>query len=99
MIIPQELGLKLYIVDVKEHTKGPQVIISRTHPMLLARLFELEVPEIYSGVVEIMGVAREAGVRSKISVMSHSENVDPVELVLPPAFGSRQWSKNSRAKR
>ncbi|NLV91172.1 MAG: transcription termination/antitermination protein NusA [Firmicutes bacterium] len=76
--------LKLYIVDVKEHTKGPQVIISRTHPMLLARLFELEVPEIYSGVVEIMGVAREAGVRSKISVMSHSENVDPVGACVGP---------------
>lgn len=76
--------LKLYIVDVKEHTKGPQVVISRTHPMLLLRLFELEVPEIYSGIVEVKAVAREAGVRSKIAVASRSADVDPVGACVGP---------------
>ncbi len=76
--------LKLYIADVKEHTKGPQVVISRTHPMLLLRLFELEVPEIYSGVVEVKAVAREAGIRSKIAVASRSSDVDPVGACVGP---------------
>lgn len=80
----QGTRLKLYIADVKEHTKGPQVIISRTHPMLLLRLFELEVPEIASGIVEIKAVAREAGVRSKIAVASNSETVDPVGACVGP---------------
>jgi len=59
-------------------TKGPQIFVSRTHPGLLRRLFELEVPEIYQGIVEIKSVAREAGYRSKISVSSQEKNVDPV---------------------
>jgi len=80
----QGARLKLYIVDVKEHTKGPQVVISRTHPMLLLRLFELEVPEIASGIVEIKAVAREAGIRSKIAVTSHSDSVDPVGACVGP---------------
>lgn len=70
--------IKLYIVEVKNTTKGAQVVISRTHPGLVKRLFELEVPEIYNGVVEIKGIAREAGSRTKIAVYSNDENVDPM---------------------
>jgi N utilization substance protein A len=70
--------IKAYIVEVKKTTKGPQILLSRTHPGLLKRLFELEVPEIFDGVVEIKSVAREAGSRSKIAVYSKDENVDPV---------------------
>ncbi|MGE5553200.1 MAG: transcription termination factor NusA [Betaproteobacteria bacterium] len=70
--------IKVYIMDVKKTTKGPLVLVSRTHPGLLKRLFELEVPEIYDGVVEIRAVAREAGFRSKIAVSSRDPNVDPV---------------------
>ncbi len=70
--------IKTYIVEVRKTTKGPQIFVSRTHPGLLKRLFELEVPEIHDGVVEIMAIAREAGYRSKISVHSEEEKVDPV---------------------
>jgi len=70
--------LKTYIIEVKKTTKGPQILVSRTHPGLLKRLFELEVPEIHDGVVEIKSVAREPGLRSKISVHSRDEDVDPV---------------------
>ncbi len=70
--------IKVYLMDVKKTTKGPLVLVSRTHPGLLKRLFELEVPEIYDGVVEIRAVAREAGFRSKIAVSSRDPNVDPV---------------------
>ncbi|MBP2654909.1 MAG: NusA antitermination factor [Firmicutes bacterium] len=70
--------LKTYIIEVKKTTKGPQIMVSRTHPGLLKRLFELEVPEIHDGVVEIKSVAREPGLRSKIAVYSRDENVDPV---------------------
>ncbi|WP_425060900.1 Transcription termination/antitermination protein NusA [Sporomusa carbonis] len=70
--------LKTYIVEVKKTTKGPQILVSRTHPGLLKRLFELEVPEIHDGVVEIKSVAREPGLRSKIAVYSRDETVDPV---------------------
>ncbi|HWR07312.1 transcription termination factor NusA [Sporomusa sp.] len=70
--------LKSYIVEVKKTTKGPQILVSRTHPGLLKRLFELEVPEIHDGVVEIKSVAREPGLRSKIAVYSRDETVDPV---------------------
>lgn len=70
--------LKTYIIEVKKTTKGPQILVSRTHPGLLKRLFELEVPEIHDGVVEIKSVAREPGLRSKIAVYSRDENVDPV---------------------
>lgn len=68
--------IKTYIVEVRKAAKGPQIMVSRTHPGLLKRLFELEVPEIQDGVVEIKSVAREAGSRSKLSVYSHDENVD-----------------------
>jgi len=70
--------VKTYIIEVKKTTKGPQILVSRTHPGLLKRLFELEVPEIHDGVVEIKSVAREPGLRSKIAVYSKDENVDPV---------------------
>lgn len=71
--------MKTYIVEVKRTTKGgPQIIVSRTHPGLLKRLFELEVPEIHDGVVEIKSVAREPGMRSKISVYTADSNIDPV---------------------
>jgi N utilization substance protein A len=69
--------LKAYIVEVRKTAKGPQIIVSRTHPGLLKRLFELEVPEIGSGIVEIKAIAREPGYRTKISVWSNDSNVDP----------------------
>ncbi|NLC77918.1 MAG: transcription termination/antitermination protein NusA [Clostridia bacterium] len=76
--------IKAYIVEVKKTTKGPQIVVSRTHPGLLKRLFELEVPEIADGTVEIKSVAREAGSRSKIAVSSRDENVDPVGACVGP---------------
>ncbi|MFA5536170.1 MAG: transcription termination factor NusA [Bacillota bacterium] len=76
--------IKAYIVEVKKTTKGPQIIVSRSHPGLLKRLFELEVPEIADGTVEIKSIAREAGSRSKIAVHSKDENVDPVGACVGP---------------
>ncbi|WEK56150.1 MAG: transcription termination factor NusA [Candidatus Cohnella colombiensis] len=70
--------VKSFITKVENTSKGPQIILSRTHPGLLKRLFELEVPEIFDGTVEIRSVAREAGFRSKIAVYSRNEEVDPV---------------------
>jgi N utilization substance protein A len=70
--------VKLFIVEVKKTTKSPHVLVSRSHPGLLRKLFELEVPEIAEGVVEIKSVAREAGHRSKVAVASKQDNVDPV---------------------
>ncbi len=70
--------LKAYIVEVRKTNKGPQIVVSRTHPGLIRRLFELEVPEISSGVVEIKAAAREPGHRTKIAVWSNDQNVDPV---------------------
>lgn len=70
--------IKVYITKVERTTRGPQVIVSRTHPGLLRRLFEMEVPEIYEGIVEIKSIAREAGDRSKISVYTHNDEIDPV---------------------
>jgi len=80
--------IKSYISEVKKTTKGPQILLSRTHPGLLKRLFELEVPEIYNGVVEIKGLAREAGHRSKLAVFSKNPDVDPVGACVGPK-GSR----------
>ena len=76
--------LKTYVVEVKKTTKGPQIMLSRTHPGLIKRLFELEVPEIHDGIVEIKGVSREAGARSKIAVYSRDSNVDPVGACVGP---------------
>lgn len=70
--------IKVYIMDVKKTTKGPQVFLSRSHPGLVKRLFELEVPEIEDGIVEIKSIAREAGSRTKIAVYTEDETVDPV---------------------
>jgi N utilization substance protein A len=80
--------VKSYITKVENTTKGPQIVLSRTHPGLLKRLFELEVPEIFDGVVEIRSVAREAGFRSKIAVYSRNSEVDPVGSCVGPK-GSR----------
>ena len=70
--------VKVYLVEVRRSTRGPQVLISRTHPGLVKRLFELEVPEIYDGTVEIRSIAREAGNRTKMAVWSADENIDPI---------------------
>jgi len=76
--------LKLYVVEVSSTTKGPRILVSRTHPALLKRLFEVEVPEIFDGIVEIRSVAREAGFRSKIAVSSYDDKVDPVGACVGP---------------
>src|SRR3990172_4442138 len=70
--------LKYYVLEVYKAAKGPQVVVSRTHKHLIRRLFELEVPEIFKGIVEIKAIAREAGYRSKVAVWSTQEGVDPV---------------------
>lgn len=70
--------IRAYLLDVKKMAKGPQIICSRTHPQLVKKLFELEVPEIYEGIVEVKNVAREPGDRSKIAVASHDEKVDSI---------------------
>ena len=80
--------IKVYLSKVEMSTKGPMVNVSRTHPGLVQRLFEQEVPEIVDGIVEIRGIARESGARSKISVMSNDSFVDPVGACVGPA-GSR----------
>lgn len=80
--------LKTYILEVRKTAKGPQIVVSRTHPGLLKRLFELEVPEIYEGLVEIKSVAREAGHRSKVAVVSRDPSIDPVGACVGPK-GSR----------
>jgi N utilization substance protein A len=80
--------LKAYITEVRKGTKGPQIVVSRTHPGLLKKLFELEVPEIEEGIVEIKAVAREPGHRSKIAVSSNEPAVDPVGACVGPK-GSR----------
>ena len=73
--------VKVYLVEVRRSTRGPQVLISRTHPGLVKRLFELEVPEIFDGTVEIRSIAREAGNRTKMAVYSADENIDPMARV------------------
>ncbi|MCI6647209.1 MAG: transcription termination factor NusA [Oscillospiraceae bacterium] len=70
--------IRVYVVEVRRSTRGPQVLISRTHPGFVKRLFEMEVPEIFDGTVEIKSIAREAGSRTKMSVWSSDENVDPI---------------------
>ena len=76
--------VKVYVVDVRRSTRGPQILISRTHPGLVKRLFELEVPEIYDGTVEVNSIAREAGSRTKMAVWSADENVDPIGACVGP---------------
>ena len=76
--------LKVYVVEVRRANRGPQVLISRTHPGLVKRLFELEVPEIYDGTVEVKSIAREAGSRTKLAVWSADPNVDPIGACVGP---------------
>ena len=78
------MRLKVYVVEVRRNTRGPQIIISRTHPGLVKRLFELEVPEIYDGTVEIRSIAREAGSRTKMAVWSSEPEVDPIGACVGP---------------
>ncbi len=80
--------IKVYVTDVQKTTKGPQVILSRSHPDLVRKLFEMEVPEIEEGLVEIKAIAREAGSRTKMAVWSADENIDPVGACVG-ARGSR----------
>src|SRR5699024_6931260 len=77
--------IKVFVTKVENTSKGPQIYISRSHPGLLKRLFEMEVPEIYDGIVEIKSIAREAGDRSKISVYAADEEIDPVGSCVGPA--------------
>ena len=70
--------VKVYVLDVRSSNKGPEILVSRSHKNLLKRLFEIEVPEVYNGVVEIKAIAREAGFRSKVAVNSTQEGIDPV---------------------
>ena len=79
--------IKVYVVEVRNSTRGPQVLISRTHPGLVKRLFELEVPEIFDGTVEIKSIAREAGSRTKMAVWSSDPDVDPIGACVGPKGG------------
>ena len=79
--------IKVYVVEVRNSTRGPQVLISRTHPGLVKRLFELEVPEIYDGTVEIRSIAREAGSRTKMAVYSNDPDVDAIGACVGPKGG------------
>ncbi|MDO4828980.1 MAG: transcription termination factor NusA [Clostridia bacterium] len=76
--------LKVYVLEVSRQNRGPQVMVSRTHPGLVKRLFEIEVPEIRSGVVQIKSIAREAGFRTKMAVFSTDSNIDPVGACVGP---------------
>lgn len=94
------MRLRVYVVEVRRSTKGPQVLISRTHPGLVKRLFELEVPEIYDGTVEVKSIAREAGSRTKLAVWSADPDVDPIgACAAPGASGSTTSWRSSRARR
>ena len=79
--------VKVFVVEVRKSTRGPQVLISRTHPGLVKRLFEIEVPEIFDGIVEIKSIAREAGSRTKIAVWSNDPDVDPIGACVGPKGG------------
>jgi transcription termination/antitermination protein NusA len=89
--------VKTFIADVKKTTKGPQIIVSRTHTGFLKRLFETEVPEIYEGIVEIKAAAREAGHRSKLAVFSNNKDIDPVGACVGPK-GSRVQAISNELK-
>lgn len=83
-VIQEGARLKVYVMEVRRPARGPQVVVSRTHPGLVKRLFETEVPEIYDGVVEIKSIAREAGNRTKLAVASNDPNVDPIGACVGP---------------
>lgn len=82
--LTEGMMVKVYVVSVSRSTRGPQILISRTHPGLVRRLFELEVPEIYDGTVEVKSISREAGSRTKIAVSSSDEQVDPIGACVGP---------------
>ena len=82
--LTEGMHVRVYVVEVRRSTRGPQILISRTHPGLVKRLFELEVPEIYDGTVEVKSIAREAGSRTKMAVWSNDENVDPIGACVGP---------------
>jgi len=83
-VLVEGMHVKVYVVEVRRSARGPQVLISRTHPGLVKRLFELEVPEIYDGTVEVKSIAREAGSRTKMAVWSNDPNVDPIGACVGP---------------
>ena len=83
-VFPDNARIKVYVVDVVNGEKGPRIMISRTHPGLVKRLFEMEVPEIFDGTIEVKSISREAGSRTKIAVWSNDENVDPVGACIGP---------------
>ena len=74
--------IRVYVIEVRRSSRGPQVMVSRTHPALVKRLFELEVPEIYDGTVEVKAISREAGARTKMAVWSKDPNVNPVSACI-----------------
>lgn len=82
--LQEGMKVKVYVVSVNRATRGPQILISRTHPGLVRRLFELEVPEIFDGTVEVKSISREAGSRTKIAVSSNEEAVDPIGACVGP---------------
>ena len=79
--------IKVYVLEVRKSTRGPQVLISRTHPGLVKRLFELEVPEIFDGTVEVKSIAREAGSRTKVAVWAEDPQIDPIGACVGPKGG------------
>ena len=83
-VLEDGMRIKVYVADVAVTDRGPKVMISRTHPGLVRRLFELEVPEIFDGTVEVKGISREAGMRTKLAVYSKDENVDPRGACIGP---------------
>lgn len=83
-VLTEGMHVKVYVVEVRRSTRGPQVLISRTHPGLVKRLFELEVPEIYDGTVEVRSISREAGSRTKMAVWSNEDGVDPIGACVGP---------------
>lgn len=83
-VLADNTHIKVYVVDVINGEKGPRIMISRTHPGLVKRLFEMEVPEIYDGTIEVKSISREAGSRTKLAVWSNDENVDPVGACIGP---------------
>ena len=86
-VLTEGMHVKVYVVDVRRSTRGPQILISRTHPGLVKRLFELEVPEIYDGTVEVKSIAREAGSRTKMAVWSEDPDIDPIGACVGPKGG------------
>lgn len=92
--------IKVVITDVNKESKGAQILVSRADPVFIKRLFEKEVPEIYNGTIEIKAIARDPGMRAKIAVYSHNENIDPIGACIGPK-GSRtgnhsgtEWGKD-----